>query len=461
MKLFFYKNQKIKFALIAFMLIFFTSCSRNSEGNTENKEIDSKTNETVEVESSSEINNATREINLWYNNQLLEAYISEAAKVYGEENDVIVTPKLVSSIDYLESINQENYNKTNIVDVYIMNSESLEKAYLAGLALENDADVYTEANYPKVALSASMYHEKLLGYPLYFDTAFFLYNKSFVEEAPKTFAEIIEFSQSFESSEYEGVEGILWWDVNDLFFNYLFAGEHLNLGGENGDDRSIVDINNEGVINALISYKYLNQKLYFDTEGLSYELVLQNFLEGKLLYTIASTRSLKELTAAELDYGISVLPALEEGVNTKGISINYVAVVNPYSEDEEHAKGLAKFLSYDFADEFYNYTERIPSKRDVNYINPEWEHVIEQYETTAVMPKLMETTNFWVELEVALNNIWNARLNEGEAGETSGDAEKGFDESEEEVLQRIENEVRSIVTQQITKVQDQMVLQLQ
>ncbi|NLZ80481.1 MAG: extracellular solute-binding protein [Clostridiales bacterium] len=458
MNLFYRKNRTISFILLTLMLILLTSCS-NAETNTDSTKTDPQVSETVE--SFSEEETKPVEMNLWYTNELLEAYFNEAARVYGEENNVLVTPKLVSTIDYLESINKSNIEKNSIVDVYILNSESIEKAYLAGLALENDANVYSVANYPRVALSASTYQNKLVGYPLYFDTAFFLYNKSFVEEAPKTFAEIIEFSQTFESSEYEGVEGILWWDVRDLYFNYAFAGAHLELGGVNGDDRSIVDINNEEVINALTSYKYLNQKLYFDTEGLTYNTVLQKFLEGKLIYTLGSSRSLKEIEAAEIDYGIAVIPDLLDGVETKGISINYVAVVNPYTEDEDYAKDLAKFISYDFADSFYSYTGRISSKRNTNYENPEWAHVIEQYETTATMPKLMETTNFWVELEVAMNNIWNATLNEGKAGEASGDAEKGFDESEEEVLQRIKEEVKGIVTDQMTKVQDQMVLQLQ
>lgn len=452
MSLFFRRKKNVFFVLIM-LTLFFTACSNDVDKKNPDEELVS--------ERSLEENTKAVEMNLWYTNQLLETYMNEAARVYGEENNVIVSPKLVSTIDYLESINQENIKKTSIVDVYILNGESIEKAYLAGLALENDASVYNEANFPKVALSASTYKDKMIGYPLYFDTTFFVYNKAFVQEVPKTFAEIIEFSQTFESSEYEGVESIIQWDARDLYFNYTFVGAKLELGGENGDDRTIVSINNEEVINSLISYKNLNLKLYPDLEGLTYDAVLQKFLEGRLIYTMASSRSLKELSATGIDYGIAPIPDYEDGVETKGISINYVAVVNPYTEDGEEAKDLAKFITYDFVDDFYSYTERIPSKRNANYENPEWAHVIEQYEKTAIMPKLMETTNFWVELEVAMNKIWYATLNEGKAGETSGDAEKGIDESEEEVLQRIDDEIRSIVTGQITKVQDQMMLQLQ
>lgn len=458
MNLFLKKNRKVIIFVLILVILLFVGCFNKQKSNIETK-TDLKVTETVE--GSLEEKTEPIEMNIWYTNEILESYMNEAARVYGEENNAIVTPKLVSTIDYLESINKANIEENSIVDVYILNSESIEKAYLAGLALENDANVYNVANYPKVALSASTYQDKLIGYPLFFDTAFFLYNKAFVQEAPKTFTEIIEFSQTFESSEYEGVEGILWWDVKDLYFNYAFAGAHLELGGENGDDRTIVDINNEGVIDALTSYKYLNQKLYFDTEGITYDTVFQKFLEGKLIYTLGSSRSIKDLASTELDYGIAVIPDLEEGIETKSISINYVAIVNPYTEEEEYAKDLAKFISYDFADHFYSYAERIPSKRMSNYENPEWTHVIEQYETTAVMPKLMETTNFWVELEVAINHIWSAQLNEGKAGETSGDAGRGSEESEEEVLQRIEQEAKMIITEQMTRVQDQMVLQLQ
>ena len=73
---------------------------------------------------------------LWYTDETLTSYLSSAAVTYSETHDVRIVPVLESGLEYLENINQVSLGEENIPDLYILSHDSLEKAYLAGLAHE-------------------------------------------------------------------------------------------------------------------------------------------------------------------------------------------------------------------------------------------------------------------------------------------------------------------------------------
>jgi len=394
-------------------------------------------------------------INLWYTNEEITTYLKTCALIFSSSHDVKVNVELVSSIDYLETMSKETL-KGNVADVYILNTEMLEKAYLAGLAEENKDSLYNNYSYPEIALTASTYKGKLLGYPLYYDTSFFLYNKDYVE-APDSFQDIIDFSNNYEGDEYPGIETIVQWDVLDLFFSYAFVGEYLNLGGTYGDDISVVDIANDNTIEALTFYKELNQALYFDAEDSNYEDVLKKFLEGKILYTMGDTEHLANIITSGINYGICTIPALNEELDTKAVSINYSVVVNPYSGNKDIAKKFAKSLTYEYAENFYVSVKKLPARRLDMYPNEEWKHIAEQYEDTAILPKLMATTNYWMELEVMLNGIWKEDI-DGEDIEV----DSSLPEEEQEALSRklLREQIKTYVSKEITELDLQMKLQI-
>ncbi len=401
------------------------------------------------------------EMNLWYTDEAMDTYMAAAAGSFGQEHQVTVTPRQISAIDYLENINRQNIEDTDVADVYILNSESLEKAYMTGLAAQLEKDL---SEYPDIAASACRYQEKMIAYPVYFETEYFLYNKDIAAEAPASFQAIIDFAASdeMENAEiYQNIETILKWDVLDLFYNYQFVGAYLNIGGTDGDDRTVVDMNNEQVLEALTFYKELNQSLYFDASEVDYDDMLQSFLEGKLLYTIGGTKSLQLLQQSGMNYGIAAIPPLTDSLDSRGISVNYVAVVNPYSQSPELAMELADYISDDFAEKCYELSGKLPCKRLASYPSEEFVHVMEAYENSVQLPKLMDTTNFWVELEVVLNNIWKAEMSEELAEEGLSDGSQAEDVGAEEIKkQQMHQQIRELVTGEINKAQEQMQKQL-
>ena len=81
---------------------------------------------------------------------------------------------------------------------------------------------------------------------------------------PKTIEELKGFSDIFEGA--EGVENIFRFDVSDIFYTYFFVGDYLNLGGIDGDNAGIVDIDNESVKEGLTIFQELAQFFAIDVK---------------------------------------------------------------------------------------------------------------------------------------------------------------------------------------------------
>ena len=59
-------------------------------------------------------------VNLWYTDEALSDYLGSVALDFSEEKDVRVIPKLVSGLEYLETINQDSLQTNSYPDLYII-----------------------------------------------------------------------------------------------------------------------------------------------------------------------------------------------------------------------------------------------------------------------------------------------------------------------------------------------------
>ena len=100
----------------------------------------------------------------WYSDESLSGYINAAAVSFGEQNKVRVIPVLTSDSEYLEVINQETLHSDQIPDIYLLSSDSLEKAYLAGLAskVPDTEEICDTDHFSQAALAAVTYHDKII-----------------------------------------------------------------------------------------------------------------------------------------------------------------------------------------------------------------------------------------------------------------------------------------------------------
>lgn len=406
---------------------------------------------------------------LWYTDEALTPYISSAAVVYNENHDVRIVPVLESGLEYLEQINQASLSEEGIPDIYILSNDSLEKAYLAGLAREIAPleEKSLEETYMTTGIEAATYKDRVIGYPFYFETSSLLYNRTYLEEMaqsqlqqeadviaaqeaeanapenggseeeteidvqdlaeeaidqqkireraeellPDTFEKMKAFADSYDAPEQ--VEAVFKWDVTDVFYNYFFIGNAVSMGGEAGWDVSKIDIYNKNAIDSMRAYEDLNQFFSIDTSDVDYDTVIDEFIAGKLVFTVATTDAVARIEQAKEDgefvyeYGIALTPDINENMKTRSLSVTQCAVINGYSVHWEEANDFAYFLTSEYNDILYDRTGKVSAAKNVDYEKEALDDFAGEYEKSISMPKMIETSNFWVLLEAAFSRVWN------------------------------------------------------
>lgn len=407
---------------------------------------------------------------IWYTDDALSDYLAGAALKYYEENDVRVTPVLVSGLQYLEQIHDAQMSGEGAPDLYIISNDTLEKAYLSGLAAQitDPEGMVNASHYSDAALHAVTYENKLLGYPLYFETSIFLYNETYLTDmavktieaeqnaaegeaamemveaaesdaelealandngatsvsdiseeqikekkealVPVTMDGILTFADSYDAP--ETVEAVFKWDVSDIFYNYFIVGDSISVGGINGDDAGTIDIYNQKSVECMTLYQQLNQFFSIDTKAVTYDSVLSEFMEGKIVFTVATTDAIGKLEKGKKDgtfpyeYGITAIPAVSDSLDSKSLSVTNAAVINGFSKNGALANDFASYLVRNQTEEFYTMTDKIPSRYDVTYENPAISVALSEYRASVPIPKMMQTSNFWAQLEIAFTRIW-------------------------------------------------------
>ncbi len=413
-------------------------------------------------------------IHVWYTDEALTDYMNSRALNFMEENEQVrIVPTLVSAVEYLETINEATLHQEVYPDLYLLTNDSLEKAYLAGLATEisDPQQKINTGHFPQASLSAVTYEGKQIAYPFYYETSVFLYNRTYLEtmaatkaealasqaqadaeagvepedgEAepvktvsgaddliPETFDDILAVADEYDAP--EGVESILKWDVSDIFYNYFFAGNYMNIGGETGDDAAIVDIYNEQSVACMKMYQSLNQFFSIEADETDYELVLDEFIQGKTLFTVATTDAFERLSKAKADgtfaweYGAATMPDISGDLATRALSVTNTVVVNGYSQKQEWANAFASYLTADADESLYERTGKLAAVSGVAYDNPNLSAAMDSYAESVSLPKIMQASNFWVQLEMAYTGIW-----QGE------DADAKMQQLEEQMLRQIQ-----------------------
>ncbi|MCD8037851.1 MAG: sugar ABC transporter substrate-binding protein [Lachnospiraceae bacterium] len=376
-------------------------------------------------------------LHLWYTDGALTDYLSSKALEFYNEKDIRVVPELVSGLEYLEAVNSASLNgEQNAPDVYVVTNDSLEKAYLSGLAAELDETAAEDmlSSYSQAAKNAVTYNGRYVGWPFYFETAALLYNKTYLEQiaqeanealedaaadaavsaealVPESIADILNFADMYSAP--ENVEYFFRWDVSDIFYNYFFVGNYISVGGDAGDDKNNIDIYNTESVSTLKVYQELNQFFSIDTKETNYDTIMQEFLEGKTIYTIATSDCISKLDEAakngefDYEYGIARLPDINSELSTRGMSVTNALVVNGYSAHKTSALSLTKFLADASPDNLYEMTGKISAAEKESYDNAHVEGFVQNYADTVPIPKLLEASNFWVELETCFARVWS------------------------------------------------------
>ena len=108
----------------------------------------------------------------WYADDALTDYLTNVSAAYYEESGNHVIPVLQTGHEYLEAINNTSVHPAEdspqMPDLYVISNDSLERAYLAGLATQiADGGICNTDTFPQTALDAVTYREKYVAYPFY------------------------------------------------------------------------------------------------------------------------------------------------------------------------------------------------------------------------------------------------------------------------------------------------------
>lgn len=396
-------------------------------------------------------------IYFYYTDDAMTDFINSAAVTFGEQEDVRVIPILTEDGEYLEALNQASLHSEQVPDAYIINNDSLEKAYLAGLAEEvmDEGAVCSETNFPAAALWAVEYQGKTVAYPLSYETSALAYNETYLAEwaaqiaqkdllnageelasaenesgipvdeaelaalteeyfrnaVPATVDDILNIANTFDVP--EGVDGVMKWDVSDIFYNYWIVGNYMIVGGNAGDDKKQIDINNPETIRCLEVYKALNQFFFIESDTVTYDSVLQDFIDGKTVFTIVTTDAAARLAEAKesgelaFDYGFAMMPDVSPELQSRSMSVTKAVAVNGYSENKELANRFAAYLVTECADSLYERSGKVSANRNADMQNGALQIFMLEYGESIPLPKMMETGNFWLQLERLFARVWN------------------------------------------------------
>ncbi|MCR4924131.1 MAG: sugar ABC transporter substrate-binding protein [Lachnospiraceae bacterium] len=228
---------------------------------------------------------------------------------------------------------------------------------------------------------------------------------------PTTITDITNFANNYDAP--DTVEAVFKWDITDVFYNYFFVGNYMSVGGEHGDDNTILNVYNQQAVDCLSVYRDMNKYFSIDTEEVTYDEILNDFIEGKLVFTVATTDAIARIEEAkangefEYEYGVAVLPDVTPNLKSRGMSVTNSVAINGYSDKADMAMNFGHYIAYTKADNLYKKSGKLPCRNYVSYENKDIMSIVAEYQKSVPLPKLVETSDYWVQLEIAFTKVWN------------------------------------------------------
>ena len=448
------KISKLISVLLVMLLLVFTFYGSGREMKTQ-----------TETQAGASWLNRSNNLTIWYTDERLSAYISKAAVEFGEREDVTVIPVLKPADSFIEGCYAASVEGESYPDVIITGSETLEKAYYSGMACEiTDEDMQIgPLNFSDAAVNAVTYKGMKLGYPLSFDTCVLVYNRTYLEQwasqmaiadltgnvidmeggssetedtgetgltvddidpaelealtseyiqkmVPYTLEDLLTIANSY--SVPDGVEGILSWDMSSIMYNYWLVGGAFTVGGECGDDRHDISINNSTAAECLKKYQNLHDYFSIESDEVTYDSVIQQFIDGKTVFTIGGYDLVSTLKEASDDgsfayeYGFSEMPNVTSDIRSRSLAITSVVCINSYSAKKDLAERFALCLTREETDVFSDLTGMACCARTFGWDGGANQIYALEYADSVSLPKMMETENYWMQIEAMFARIW-------------------------------------------------------
>jgi len=356
-----------------------------------------------------------RTVIVWYTDEKYTEYLNYVAEQVHQENELItIELQLMDSENYLENIYNSSVKENGGPDLYIMSANQLEKANMMGLMLKNNSyeKYYAEKNYSKAALEAAAFNNELYGYPFTFNVPFMVYNKDVAPEV-STFGELYEYAVNYKVNDNnKNIKQIINWDVSDMFINYTFSCNSIDIGGETGDDLSSLRVDKVQLKKAM--QQFVKQKENFGIERGTDILAdaSEKFADETMAYTITDVNHLKEIDASSVNYAVMKVPKLIDDLENSLMSENVDVFVSPYASDIEVAKAVAHCLSYDYAEAMFEKTGLLCARNiGADSKSSDGDNrlgmIYQLFQDSQCQAQFMGQTYYYARYEIMLHQVWD------------------------------------------------------
>ena len=363
--------------------------------------VPSETGQTGEGQETADYEQAQKELTFWYTDDSMTGYFKSCAEKYYEKSGVAVDVVLKDSLGFVENVYQTSMDDAGYPDIYMIQNDSLGKAYLYGLAAENkDADAFG-AGFAENAVTASSCGEKMYAYPLTFHTPVFVYRTDVFGEAPSDMEQILTMAQNDELGLVAG--NLIEWDVADEYYDLPFVGSSFLFSAE---DMGTLSVTTDEALygQELAFFQGLAETVDLDTETITSGQVLDDISFGATLSAIIDSRDVGKITNAA--YNVAPVPAMNETLAVRGGSYTELLVVNEFSDKGNAAADFAAYVTTECTDFLETQTGHISVRADA--VTDEMSRIIYgQYENSFSIPNTMDVEDFLRELRNKMTAVWN------------------------------------------------------
>lgn len=251
---------------------------------------------------------------------------------------------------------------------------------------------------------------KYWGYPISFEAVGLIYNKAYIDSAPRSFADIVDLDLP------DGVAPILW-DYNNTYFTFPLmmasGGYAFRKDAEGNYDPMDTGVNNAGAIaGAEMLRNLINVGVM--PAGVDYGVMDAAMNKGEVAMVINGPWAWGQLKQSGIDFGVAPLPSIDGRPAAPFVGV-YSAAINAATPNKDIAKEfLENYLLTDDGLAKMNAASPIGAAADKSFsevvtADPNIAATLANAQNGVPMPGIPAMGKFWSAMEPALQNITSGR----------------------------------------------------
>ncbi len=334
---------------------------------------------------------------VWVNDEDIAAEISQQLfDRYTEETGIEIVMERVAQPDQVQDLALAGPAGDG-PDLFFQPQDRLGDIVAQGLAVPFEYQDDELAGFSQAGIDAFTYEGDIYGAPVAIETYFAYYNKSLIDEAPETIEDAFEMSKAFTDPSQDKYGYLI---SPEFYYLYSFINGYGGyvFGEEDGVyDPEDIGLNNEGAVEGLTTYQeFINEGLLPKT--LTVDVIDGLFSEGKVGMVVSGPWNLPIYGEA---LGDDLATAPLPKINGEGAP-SFVGVkawlTSYYSENQEWAQDLAKFMTNDENSQlYYDVTGELPPRDNIldQISDPIYAGYTEQINYGTPMPNIPEMSAVW------------------------------------------------------------------